>query len=305
MIALDRSSPLPLSEQLIEQLRYAIAAGRYRPGERLPSTRALADQLGISFHTARKAYGRLVTDGLVEVRRGGGFRVLERRLLSRAERLERGAAVVQEALQRLVALGLAEEDIEFVLEEQRTYAEPAGGRRKLLFAAPFLELAEAGAEQVTSVLQELVEAVTLESLGRHADADVVVTPFAYVREAMAAVPRAEVLGVGLTWPQDVLGRVSRLGASDAVALVARHADALDPLAEVLRTQAAFPGSIYSLTAESDRPRIEAMIRRADVVLFTPQVRRRVRPLIGERPAAALAPDLTPASLAHVREAAGR
>jgi len=304
VIELDSTNPLPLSEQLVEQLRYHIAAGRYGVGERLPSTRELAARLGISFHTARKAYGRLVEEGMLEVRRGGGFRVLERTSMSRAERLERGAAIAQEALQRLVALGLAEDEVEFVLEEQRTYAEPPG-RRKLLFAARFVELAELGAEKVTSVLQENVEPVTLDSLARHPDADVVVTPLPHVRDSIAALPGADVIGVTVAWPHDALARVARLGADDSVAIVARQADALEQLTDVLRSQTGFPGSVYSLTTDADKPRLEAMIRRSDLVLYTPQARRRVRPLVGERAAVAMLPALTPDSLAQIREAAAR
>jgi GntR family transcriptional regulator len=305
MIELDHASPLPVSEQLVQQLRYQIAAGRYPPGERLPSTRALASGLGLSFHTVRKAYQRLAEEGLVDVRRGGGFRVRERRPLSRAERMERGAAVVQEALQKLVALGLSDDETDFVLEEQRTYAEPPGGRRKLLFAAGYAELAETGAEQLTGLLLESVEPVTLDELGRHVDAEVVVAPMADVRTAVAALPRAEILGVIVEWPHDVLARVARLGTADSVALVVRQGDAIDPLTATIRAATGFPGSIYALTGESDRPRIEAMIRRADAVLFTPQVRRRVRPLIGERPAGELGAVLATESLARVREAVAR
>ena len=305
MIALDRSSPLPVSEQLVDQLRYQIASGRYRPGERLPSTRTLAGQLGLSFHTTRKAYQRLVDEGLVDVRRGGGFRVRARPALSTAERMERGAAVVQDALQKLVALGLTDEETEFVLEEQRTYAEPTGGRRKLLFAAPYLELAESGAEQITAVLQERVDGVTFDTLGRHPDADVVVTPLPFLRDAVMALPLADALGVAVGWPHDVLARVARLGERNSVALIVRQGDAVDPLTDVLRARTGFPGTVYPLTTEADRPRLEGLIRRADLVLYTPQVRRRVRPLIGEKPAAELTPMLQPDSLARIRESVGR
>ena len=78
MIELDRDAPLPLAEQLVEAMRYEIASGRYRPGSGLPSTRVMGDQLGISFHTVRKAYQRLAEEGIVDVRRGGGYVVLRR-----------------------------------------------------------------------------------------------------------------------------------------------------------------------------------------------------------------------------------
>ncbi len=305
MIDLDRDSPLPVSEQLVEQLRYQIASGRYRPGERLPSTRTLADQLGLSFHTTRKAYQRLAHEGLVDVRRGGGFRVRERPALSKAERMERGAAVVHEALQKLVGLGFSDEETEFVFEEQRIYAEPQGGRRKILFAAPYRELAESGAEQVTAVLQERADGVPLDALVRHADADVVVAPLPYLREAVMALPRAEAVGVIVGWPHDVLARVARLGEANSVALIVRQGDAVDPLTEMLRSRAGFPGTVYPLTTEADRPRLEGLIRRADLILYTPQVRRRVRPLLGDKAAAELAPVLQSDSLARLRETVGR
>ena len=103
MITLDRDAPLSVGEQLVEQLRYVIGAGKYRPGERLPSTRALGDQVGVSFHTVRKAYQRLAEEGVLDVRRGGGYYVSKTSALPTAERMERASATVQEALQKLVA----------------------------------------------------------------------------------------------------------------------------------------------------------------------------------------------------------
>lgn len=311
MITLARDAPLPIGEQLVEQLRYQLAAGRYRPGERLPSTRALADQLSISFHTVRKAYQRLAEEGLLDARRGGGFHAVERPPLSRAERLEKGAAVVQETLQKLVGLGLSEDEVEYVIEEQRQFFESPGVRRKLLFGAPFRELAESGAEQLTGVLQERVEPVALAELARHADADVVVVPLPHVRQAVQAAPSADVVGVAVGWPHDVLEKAARLSGSESIGLVTREGDAVEPLVAALRAQAGFAGPALALTVEADRARLEGLVRQADLVLFTPQVRRRVRPLVAgpaggsERPHAELAPVLGPASLARVRETAGR
>jgi GntR family transcriptional regulator / MocR family aminotransferase len=66
-----------LSEQLYEQIREAIAAGRLRPGDQLPPSRDAARQLGISRHTVTTAYGRLVAEGFVCGRAGGGSFVAE------------------------------------------------------------------------------------------------------------------------------------------------------------------------------------------------------------------------------------
>ncbi len=305
MITFDRDSPLPVSEQLVEQLRYQLGAGRYRPGERLPSTRVLADQVGISFHTVRKAYQRLEAEGLLEARRGGGFHVRDRPSLTRAERMERGAAVVQEALQKLVALGLTDEEAEYLIEEQRTYFDGPGARRKLLFAAPFRELAESAAEQLTSALQERVDAVAIDDLARHADADVVVAPMPLLARAREALPNADVVGVVVGWPHDVLERVARLGAAESVGLVTRGSDAVEPLLTTLRSMAGFSGAVFTLTVEADRPRLEGLVRRTDLVLYTPQVRRRLRPLLGEKAHGELVPVIAAESLARARETVGR
>jgi GntR family transcriptional regulator/MocR family aminotransferase len=61
-----------LARQLYRQLRGAIAEGRLRPGERLPSTRELASRLELSRNTVALAYEWLTSEGLVSGRAGAG-----------------------------------------------------------------------------------------------------------------------------------------------------------------------------------------------------------------------------------------
>ncbi|WP_422928811.1 PLP-dependent aminotransferase family protein [Singulisphaera sp. PoT] len=74
-LALDESSPEPLYRQLQEELRRAILEGRLKPGERLPSTRQLAQELGISRNTTSGAYLQLTAEGYIESILGSGTRV--------------------------------------------------------------------------------------------------------------------------------------------------------------------------------------------------------------------------------------
>jgi GntR family transcriptional regulator / MocR family aminotransferase len=74
MIALDRTG-IPLALQIQEQLRVAIREGRLLGGERLPSTRRLADHLGISRGTVVEVYEQLVAEGYVDSAVGSGTRV--------------------------------------------------------------------------------------------------------------------------------------------------------------------------------------------------------------------------------------
>jgi DNA-binding FadR family transcriptional regulator len=73
---LDRHSRESLHAQLYCWLRHAIWRGELPAGYVLPSTRALAKQLGISRNTALYAYEALAAEGLIGGRRGSGTRVL-------------------------------------------------------------------------------------------------------------------------------------------------------------------------------------------------------------------------------------
>lgn len=76
-LAVDRSADVPLGQQVQEALRSAIRAGRLRSGERLPSTRQLADQLGVSRGLVVSAYEQLLAEGYVVSTVGSGTRVAD------------------------------------------------------------------------------------------------------------------------------------------------------------------------------------------------------------------------------------
>lgn len=305
MIQLDRDARTPVGEQLVEQLRFHLATGRFRPGDALPSTRELARELGISFHTVRKAYQALEAEGLLEGRPGAGYTVAARAPVPVADRLERAAAIAQEAVQRLVGLGLSEDEIEGVLQEQLAYLDRGEGRPTVLFAAPYRELAEAGAEQVSAALQDRAEAVTLDALAARVEADVVVAPLPVLRQAAQALPRAEAVGVIVHFAPEALAAVARMLPHETLGLVTRHADAVAPLLETLRREAGFTGSAVALAADAERERLAELARRADLLVYTPQARRRLRALLGEVRSVQLTPLVERRSLEAVVAAVRR
>lgn len=69
---LDKSSPMPLYEQLRRALLEAITNGKIPEGSKLPTEEELCDQLGISRPVARQAYSELIAEGYVERMRGKG-----------------------------------------------------------------------------------------------------------------------------------------------------------------------------------------------------------------------------------------
>src|SRR5687767_5087293 len=75
-LALTKRSAEPLHLQIYRQLRAAVLDGALRAGIiRLPSTRSLAEDLGVSRTTVLAAYDQLLSEGYVEGRVGSGTRI--------------------------------------------------------------------------------------------------------------------------------------------------------------------------------------------------------------------------------------
>lgn len=62
----------PVYLQLVDQIRYAAASGKLRPGEPLPSIRPLSEELRINRNTIAKAYAELESQGIIETLPGKG-----------------------------------------------------------------------------------------------------------------------------------------------------------------------------------------------------------------------------------------
>src|ERR1700678_214652 len=75
MVRLDRSAGQPLRAQLEASLREAVRGGRLRAGERLPSSRELARELGVSRGMVQDCYGQLLAEGYLTSRTGSATRV--------------------------------------------------------------------------------------------------------------------------------------------------------------------------------------------------------------------------------------
>lgn len=72
---IDPSNGLPIYEQVVRQVVYAIAGEALRIGELVPSVRELARQLAINPNTVARAYRHLQDDGVLESVRGTGLAV--------------------------------------------------------------------------------------------------------------------------------------------------------------------------------------------------------------------------------------
>jgi GntR family phosphonate transport system transcriptional regulator len=110
--ALDAHTPSRRWETIAAALRQDIAAGRLRPGERLPNEATLAARFEVNRHTLRQAVQALARDGFVRVAQGSGTYVRELVLdyaLQRRTRMSQNLAAAGETAQReLLAHELAQ-----------------------------------------------------------------------------------------------------------------------------------------------------------------------------------------------------
>ena len=72
-MSINPNSPVPVYLQIADHIRGAVAAGVYRPGEAIPSVRALALDLTVNPNTVQRAYEELEREALIESRKGLGM----------------------------------------------------------------------------------------------------------------------------------------------------------------------------------------------------------------------------------------
>ncbi|MFN4141416.1 PLP-dependent aminotransferase family protein [Aestuariivirga sp.] len=74
-IGIDREDREPIQQQIARQVRALVLSGRLKPQTKLPSTRALSEELGVARATVVEAYEQLLSEGYLETRSGSGTRV--------------------------------------------------------------------------------------------------------------------------------------------------------------------------------------------------------------------------------------
>lgn len=77
VIILQDGSEVPVFKQIRNQIVMGISDGRLQPGEKLPTVRALAEEIGINSMTVNKAYQLLKQEGYIMTDRRNGARVRE------------------------------------------------------------------------------------------------------------------------------------------------------------------------------------------------------------------------------------
>ena len=114
---IDYASGLPVWIQVKNRIAYLIGAGEYAPGDQLPTVRALAVSLDISYNTVNRAYMDLEREGYIVTRKGRGTFVVERREVGAARATDNAIELLAADLFRTCArAGMADDDIVALVE---------------------------------------------------------------------------------------------------------------------------------------------------------------------------------------------
>jgi GntR family transcriptional regulator len=118
---INASDPTPLYAQLTRAIQFAIATGKLRIGEQLPTVRQMAVDLKINANTVAKVYTELERTGIVETRRGVGTFVCARHFEAKQQRQQNNQ--LKDFADRIIAetgaMGFSLDDLIAQLQSRR------------------------------------------------------------------------------------------------------------------------------------------------------------------------------------------
>ena len=109
---LDPKSGVPFYRQIIDMIRYGIAAGQLKVGEQLPTVRGLAVDLKVNLNTVTKAYKELEIQNILETQQGTGTFIGSTKVgIDPKERKNKLKSIMQEFLSIALSYGFSKEEI--------------------------------------------------------------------------------------------------------------------------------------------------------------------------------------------------
>jgi len=118
-IRIEPSSPVPIYRQIIDQIRYQIAAGALKEGDQVPSVRQLAGEIAVNQNTILKVYNQLCTEKVLRIERGSGtFVAASKQNIPVAERKKIVAKLLRDAAVQAIHLDVGLEQVKEQLEKE-------------------------------------------------------------------------------------------------------------------------------------------------------------------------------------------
>jgi GntR family transcriptional regulator len=101
----------PVYEQIVYAVKKAVAQGALKPGDRVPSVRAVSEELGVNPNTVQKAVAELTAQGVLEVHSGQGCFVSALDPPARGDGVKELEPLLEQLLVEAARLGLGEAEV--------------------------------------------------------------------------------------------------------------------------------------------------------------------------------------------------
>ncbi|MDL1912284.1 GntR family transcriptional regulator [Chloroflexi bacterium CFX6] len=120
ILQIDFRSGLPIYTQIVNQMHAQIASGILKPGDQLPTVRALAEELRVNFNTVARAYRLLDEERIISTQQGRGTYITEIPPPKVSEKLRRESleALTQRYISEAMRLEFSKSEIRQMLNEQ-------------------------------------------------------------------------------------------------------------------------------------------------------------------------------------------
>ena len=227
-IGIDRTRDVPVYRQIIEKVTRVVQSRELNPGDRLPTERELAEEIGVARGTIAKAYEELERDGIVEVIRGSGTYIAGNAGATTSGRKERAMDLIESMIGGLLELNFSLSEIRsYVLvkllekEEQLKEFNLAG-----IDCNP--EAMAIYENQLLYVSRSWMHKFLLPDLKKHADPesllagfDLILTTSTHYREVLELIPglKAKVFQAAVAPSPDTIASLATLGSTSRIAVL--------------------------------------------------------------------------------------
>lgn len=129
IISIDSSNGLAIYDQIVRQIKFAVANEAVLAGELVPSVREMAKQTAVNPNTVARAYRELQSEGILETVRGTGLQVTSGAAKKcRKDRQELIRGRIRGVLQEAVSSQLEADDIRQLIDSELTQLSRKGNR---------------------------------------------------------------------------------------------------------------------------------------------------------------------------------
>ncbi len=292
-------SEIPASQQLLDQLQFAIASHQFASEQRLPSLRQLEMMTGLHRNTISKIYRELEVLGLVKLIPGSGVYVQDQRQSpttpseTTKEPSPQPQAIFDDAIQQLLEAGYSLPQIQQLFTKAVDWRLACAAQ--VMITVPQREL---GAGQW--ILQEISQAIAipiqlvpLEALAERLEqvtaATLVTTPYFLQAVAAIAPPNIQIIPVTLHDYGPELAHIKALPPNHCLGLVSLSPGILHAARTIIHSLRGTELTLITSTP-TDLPRLQALIRRSHMILCdrlsletVQQQISRLQPSLSQRP----------------------